>query len=190
MREGGPGTATHLAEAGERRVNGADGLLDRLLEGLANGHDLSNRLHRRRQRARDAGEFLEVPAGYLDDEVVERRLEARARVLRDRVLDLVERNVETELGGRVRERVTGRLGGEGRRTRETRVDLDDAVLLRVRVEGVLDVALSDDAEVPNDVDCRRAEHVVVRVGQGLRRRDDDRVAGVDAERVEVLRWPV
>lgn len=182
-----PKSETDLAEPGKRRVDGPNCLLDRLLERLADRHHLTDGLHRRRERSRDARELLEIPPRDLDDEVVERGLEAGARVLRDRVLDLVQRDVQSELGRGVRERVAGRLGGEGRRTRETRVDLDDAVLLRMRVERVLDVAFTDNAEVPDDVDSRRAEHVVVRVGQGLRRRDDDRVSGVDAERVEVLR---
>jgi hypothetical protein len=180
------GKQVYPAEASERRVDRPDRLLDGLFERLADSHDLSDRLHRRRERSRDPRELLEIPPRDLDDEVVERRLEARTRVLGDRVLDLVERDVETELGRRVRERVSGRLGSERRRTRKTGVDLDDAVLLRVRVERILDVALSDNAEVADDVDGGRPEHVVVRVGQSLRRRNDDRVSSVDTERVKVL----
>lgn len=46
---------------------------------------------------------------------------------------------------------TCRFGSEGRRAGETRVDFDDAVVLGVLVESVLDVALSDDAEMSDDL---------------------------------------
>ena len=64
--------------------------------------------------------------------------------------------------------------------------LDNAVLLGRGVERVLDVALSNDTQVPDDVDGGGTKHVVVCVGQGLRRSDDDGVSGVYTERVEVL----
>ena len=128
-----------------------------------------------------------------DQQTVSRRqtaqraeFEAGARLARDRVADLVERNAEAQLGGNEGQRVARRLARQRRRAAQARVDLDDAVLLRVRVERVLDVALADYAQVPDDVDGRRAEHVVVGVVERLRRRNDDRVARVDAERVEVL----
>jgi hypothetical protein len=177
---------TNPAEPRERRVDGADGLLESLLEGLTDSHDFSDRLHRRRETARDTGELLQVPTRDLDDEVVEGRLEACRGVLGNRVLDLVEGDVETELRGGVGERVTGGLRGEGGRTGETGVDLDDAVLLRVGVERVLDVALSDDTEMTDDVDGGSTEHVVVGVGEGLGGGDDDGVTGVDTKRVEIL----
>lgn len=71
-----------------------------------------------------------------------------------------------------------------------RAHLDDAVLLRVRVERVLNVALSDDAEMTDNVDGGRAEHVVVGIRERLGGGDDDRVSRVDSERVEVLRSKV
>lgn len=46
--------------------------------------------------------------------------------------------------------------------------------------------LADDAEVADDLDGDLAELVVLVVGQRLRRRDDHRLARVDAHRIEVL----
>lgn len=54
------------------------------------------------------------------------------------------------------------------------------------VEGVLDVTLSNDAEVSDDIDCGSSEHIVVCVREGLGGRNDDRVSSVNTERVEVL----
>ena len=50
----------------------------------------------------------------------------------------------------------------------------------------LHVAAAFDAERADDPQRRAAEHLVFLVGQGLRRRDDDGVAGVDAHRVDVF----
>ena len=68
--------------------------------------------------------------------------------------------------------------------------LDDAVLARRGVQRVLDVALANDAEVADDVDRGRPEHVVVGVRQRLRRRHHNGIASVDPERVKVLRGTV
>eukprot|EP00962_Isochrysis_galbana_P040190 scaffold14529_cov117-Isochrysis_galbana.AAC.11 len=58
------------------RVGHAECLLQRLLECPADGHDLADRLHGRADLARDAVELGQVPAGNLDHDVVQRRLEA------------------------------------------------------------------------------------------------------------------
>ena len=96
----------------------------------------------------DARELAQVPSGDLDDAVVEAGLETRGGAAGDRVLELGEGLSERELGGDVGERVPGGLGGQSRRPRQPRVDLDDVVLLRVGAEGVLHVALAHDAQVP------------------------------------------
>lgn len=54
------------------------------------------------------------------------------------------------------------------------------------MERVLDVAASLDAERADDVECARAEHLVVLVGEGLARGHDDGVSGMHADGVEVF----
>jgi len=82
------------------------------------------------------------------------------------------------------------------------IDLNHAVFAALGVQRVLDVALADDAEMANDLlrwsadadrrsrgaDLERsaAEHVILVVRQCLGRRNDDRVTGVGAKRIEVL----
>ncbi|KAI3479544.1 hypothetical protein L1887_58356 [Cichorium endivia] len=167
-------------------VDGSDGLLDRLLEGATDAHDLADTLHGRPELAADADKLAQIPSGELGDDVVERRLEAGAGLARDAVADLVEGDVETELGSDEGKRVSGGLGGKRRGSRETGVDLDDAVLALVRVERILDVALTDDTEMTDDVDGGGSEHVVIVVAERLRGGNDDRVTRVDTERVKVL----
>ena len=69
---------------------------------------------------------------------------------------------------------------------QTSVDLDDTVLAASRVERVLNVALSDDTKMPDDLEGGSTEHVVFVVRESLRRRNNNRVTSVRSERVKVL----
>ena len=72
------------------------------------------------------------------------------------------------------------------RTTQPSVQLDNAILPGRRVKRIPDVAFADDALVSNNLQGSRAEHMVFVIREGLGRRDDDRVAGVGAERVKIL----
>ena len=50
----------------------------------------------------------------------------------------------------------------------------------------MDVAFSDDTEVPDDIDGCCSEHVVVGVREGLGRRNNDGISSVDTEGIKVL----
>ena len=172
-----PGTG--LLEAAQRLVQrGPEGPVDR--------HHLAGRLHLAAERAVGGRELVEREAGQLDDDVVERRLEGGDGRAGDDVRDLGQPPPDRDLGGDARDRVAGGLAGEGRRSRHARVDLDDRVVGRVRRQRELDVAAALDAERADDRERRAAEALVDRVRQRLDGRDHDRVAGVDAERVDVL----
>ena len=173
-------------ETDEAGVNLANGLLDGLLESSANSHDLADRLHRRANVTLHVLELGQIPTGDLGDDVIQRRLEVGAGSLCDCVGKLRERVSKTNLGGSVCERVTGSLGSKGRRTRETGVDLDDSVVESVWLQSVLDVTLTNDTEMANNLDSGGTEHVVLLVAQGLGRRNDNGVTSVDAKGVEVL----
>ena len=58
------------AESGLSVLEGADGLEEGLLVGLADAHDLSDGAHLGSEDVLDALEFLEGPAGEFDDDVV------------------------------------------------------------------------------------------------------------------------
>ncbi len=64
-----------LVEAGEAGLERAQRLLQRLLEGAADGHGLADRLHRGGEAIVGAGEFLEGEARDFGDDVVDRGLE-------------------------------------------------------------------------------------------------------------------
>ena len=65
------------------------------------------------------------------------------------------------------QRVAGRLTGQGGRPGKTCIDLDNAVVLRFGVQGILHVALTDDADMPYNIDGELSKQMVFTVGQGL-----------------------
>ena len=165
----------------------AERLEERLGERAADAHRLADRLHLRAERPVGAGELLEREARELDDDVVERRLEARGRRPRQVVRDLVERVADGEPRRDLRDRVARRLRGERRGARDARVHLDHAHVAGLAAARELDVrAAGVDADRADDRGRGVAQLLVRLVRQRHLRRDGDRVAGVDAHRVEVL----
>ena len=103
-------------------------LLEGLLVGLADGHDLSDGAHLRAELVLDPFEFLECPAGELHDDVI-----AVGNILVERPVlsawQISQCEACRELCGDEGDREAGRLGGERGASGGTRVDLyyDDAV---------------------------------------------------------------
>ena len=169
-----------------RDLRASDRLHDRLFERRADRHDLARRLHLSTQLAAGVEELVERPLGELDDDIVDGRLKACVGVARDRVLDLVEGVAYRDLGRDLRDRIAGRLGRERGRTRHAGVDLDDRILEAVRFERELAIAAALDFESLDYVERRGAQHLILFVRKGDRRGDDDAVAGMNADGVEVL----
>ena len=173
-----------------QRVAGLDPLerlQQRLGERAAEPERLADRAHLGAERAVGGGEPVEVEPRRLHRDVVERRLERRARGARDVVRQLVERVADGEQRGELRDREARRLRGERRRARDARVHLDQRQLARLRLVGELDVgAARGDADRAGAGERGVAEPLQLAVGQGLLRRDRPGVAGVDSDRIEVL----
>ncbi len=164
----------------------AERLVERRAERPVDGHHLAGRLHLAAEGPVRAGELVEREARQLDDHVIERRLEGGDGRAGHHVRDLGQPSPDRDLRRDPGDRVARGLRGERRRARDTRVDLDHGVVGRVGRQRELDVAAALDAERPDDREGRAAQPLVDGVGQRLDRGDDDRVAGVDAERVDVL----
>ncbi|KAH3675308.1 hypothetical protein OGATHE_001648 [Ogataea polymorpha] len=76
-----------------------------------------------------------------------------------------------------------------RRCLQLRVDVDGHqgfCLVETNVVSVLDVALTNNAQMSDHVDGSGSEHVVVLVRKSLGRSNHDRVSGVDSQRIEIL----
>jgi hypothetical protein len=63
---------------------------------------------------------------------------------------------------------------------KSETNLNDTILLRRGIEGILNITLADNSQMPNDIDSRRSQHVVIGVRQCLRRRHHNGIAGVNA----------
>ena len=166
----------------------AQRFLERFLEGAADRHHFADRLHLRGQMRIGLREFFEREARNLGDDVIDGRLEARGRsATGDFVAQFVERVADRELGRDLGDREAGSLRSERRRTRHARIRLDDDHATVFRIDRELYVrAAGVDADLAQDRDRGVAHELVFLVGQRLRRGDRDRIAGMDAHRVEVL----
>ena len=111
----------------------ADGLHQRALEAVVDGHDLAGRLHLGAEGVVRVDELVERPARELDDAVVEGRLEARLGLAGNGVRDLVQTVADRNLCGYLCNRVAGRLGSQCGGTGNTRVYLDYGVLKGFRL---------------------------------------------------------
>mmetsp|Transcript_36585 Transcript_36585/g.79850 ORF Transcript_36585/g.79850 Transcript_36585/m.79850 type:complete len:442 (-) Transcript_36585:1351-2676(-) len=161
-------------------------LLDCLLKGASDRHDLANALHAGAHFGVHCREFLQVPPRHLSDAVIQGGLEASRGAECDTVPQLHKIVAQGQLRGHVGQRVPGSLGCEGATAGETCVHLDDPELLALGVHSILDIALTHDTQVPHHLQGALAQAVVLRIGQCHRGGDDNGIARVNAHGVEVL----
>ena len=175
-------------EAGNADFQAAQGFLHRLLEGTADGHDFTHGLHLGGQAGVGFREFLEGKTRHLGHHIIDGRLERRrGTTAGDVVGQLVEGVTDSQLGGDLGDREAGGLRGQRRGTRHARVHLDHHHAPGVRADAELHVgAAGFHADLTQHRQRGVAHDLVFLVGQGLRRGNGDRVAGVHAHRVEVL----
>ena len=179
----GPGV-----ELGDPDVYGAylkrtERLEQTLLESPAYAHHLAGRFHLRAQLVGRGVEFVEWEARDFGDDIVQRGLERR-RCVGKRYL--VQPHAESDLRRHTRDGIAACLGRERGRTRHAGVDLDEIVFERVGIERELHVAAALYLELADDLERAVAQHLHLFVGERLRGRHDDAVAGVHADGVEVL----
>ena len=163
----------------------ADRLLEGLLVVLAEAHHFADGQHLRAQLVRQPGELLEGPAGELDHHVV-----ARGRVLLQRshppVGDLVHRHAAGQQRRDVGDREAGGLGGQRRRARGARIDLDHHDAAGLRIVGELDVRAADHLDRLDDVVRVLLQFLLQFLVDGQHRGRAVGVARVDAHRIDVL----
>ena len=149
-------------------------------------HDFAGRFHLRTEFAIRQIEFFKRPARNFNDDVVKRRFKRRFRFAGNGVFDFTERFAERHFRRHFRNRIAGRFGRERRRAAHARIDFDDIVLIRMRIERVLHIAAAFDFQIANNIERRRAQHMMLLIGQRLARRDDDAVTGVDTDRIDIF----
>src|SRR5471032_1964206 len=177
-----------LVHAVHAHFQAAQGFLERFLEGTANRHHFTNRLHLRRQVVVGGREFLERETRDLGDHVIDRWLErCRRGAARDFIAQFVQRETHGQLGGDLGDRETGGFRRQRRGTRYARVHFNDDHAAIDRIDRELHVRTTGvDADLAQHCQGGIAHDLVFLVGQGLRWRNRDRVARVHAHRVQVF----
>ena len=137
-------------------ANHAQAFLQRFLKGTPYSHYFAYTFHRRAEFAFHASELCQVPARNLANDIVEGRFEECTGGPCDGVLQFEQSVSKCKFGSNKSQWITGRLACQGRGTRETGVDFDDAIVLRLWIEGILHVAFAHDAEMTNNLDSQAA----------------------------------
>ena len=171
---------------GQAHFNGTYRLHHGLLEGIANGHHFAGGFHLGAQLAAGVDEFIEGPSGEFHHHIVDGRLEAGKGVAGDGINDFIQGIADGDPGCHLGDGIAGSLGGQGRGTGHTRIDLDDGVLKAVGMQRKLAVAAAFHAQSLNDMDGCCPQHLIFLVGQGQGRCHHDGVSCMDAHRVDVL----
>ena len=175
-----------MIERGKRNFRAAHRFHDRLLERSADRHDFARRFHARTERSARIQKFIEGPFGQLDHNVVDRRLEAGERFARYVVLYLVERIAEGDLRRHFGNGIARRFARKRGRARNARIDFDYGIFKAVGMQRELAVAAALDTELGDNVERSRAQHLVFFIRKRDGGRDDDRIARVNADGVEVF----
>ena len=141
-------------------ANHAQSLLDGFLEVASDSHYLAHRLHAGAQFLVNTVELGQVPAGNLANHIVKSRFEEGRRRLGHRVLQLKQAVAHAQFGSHKSQRIACSLRGQGGRTAQTGIDLNDTIVFRLRVKGILHVTLAHNADMANDLDGQRTEFVI------------------------------
>ncbi len=170
----------------ERNFRSAHRLHQRLLKALTDCHNLARRLHLRAESARRSRKFIERPFGEFYHKIVDCRLKAGTGNAGNIVFDFVERVAERNLGGDFGNGIARRLGRECRGARNARIYLDDGIFRRFGIERKLTVTAADDIQRRDDIKRGAAEHLILLICQRKGGRNNDAVAGMHTDGVDVL----
>ena len=165
------------------RLERADRLKKALLQCAAYAHDFAGRLHLRGERVIGLREFVKGKARHLGDDVVECRLKG-GRCIGQR--NFVESHADPDFGGDAGDGVAARLGRQRRRAGDARIDLDQVVLEGAGIQRELDIAAALDLKGADHLQRAVAQHVILLIGERLRRTHDNRIPGVNAHGIQVF----
>ena len=152
-------------------LQGTDPLQKTFFKGPADAHHFAGGLHLCRKRIVGIRKFIKRKTRELGHHVIQCRLEG-SRGIGD--LDLIQCHAHSDLCGNAGDRVAAGFRCQCRRPRYTRIYFDQIVLERVRIQRELHIAAALDL------------HMVFLVRQRLGRADDNGIAGMDPDRIQVF----
>ena len=177
-----------LVHAVHAHFQAAQSFLEGFLESAAHGHHFAHRLHLGRQAAVGGRELFKRKTRDFGDHVVNAGLKTGRRgAAGDVVTQLVQRKTDRQLGGDFGNRKTRGLGRQRAGARHARVHLNDHHAAIVRVDRKLHVgAARVNANFAQHSQAGVTQNLVFLVGQRLRWRHRNGVAGVHAHGVQVF----
>ena len=163
-----------------------DSLHQGALKVIADTHNLAGSFHLCGQGTFGTDKFIKGQTRDLDNTVVQHRLKAGIGLAGDGIRDLIQSVTQSDLGCHLGDGITGSLGSKCGRTTYTGVNLDNAVFKAVRMQGVLYVTSTGDAQLADDVQRRCTQHLVLLIPQSLGRSHNDTVTGMHTHRVDIF----
>ena len=112
-------------------LQGADGLHQGALKVGADTHNLARCLHLGSQSTLSADKLIKWKSRHLYYAVVQHRFKACVGFLCNGIFDLIQSIAQSNLCSHLCDRISCRLGSQGRRTAHTGIYLDDAVFKAV-----------------------------------------------------------
>ena len=177
-----------LVEAVGAGLQAAQGLVQRLLKGAADGHGLAHRFHLGGEHRVRFREFFEGEARYLGHHIIDAGFEGGGRgAAGDVVLQFVQGIPHRQLGGHLGNGKARGLGGQGRGAGHAGIHLDDHHAPVARIDSELYVGTPGiHADLAQHRDGGVAHDLIFLVGQGLGRRHGNGIAGMHPHGIEVL----
>ncbi len=176
-----------FVKAGQAGFKARQCFLHRLVDGAADGHHFAHGFHRGGQFGLGAGELFKRKARDLGDDIVDGRLERGGGDFGDVIVQLVQRVADRQFGRDLGDGKARGLGGQRRRARDAGVHLDHDHAAIGGIHRPLHVgAAGFHADFAQYGDRGRAHDLVFFVGQRQRGGYGDRIAGMDAHRVDVF----
>ena len=136
-------------------------LLERFLEGAADGHRLADAFHLRGEHRVGFREFFEREPWNLGHHVIDRRLETGPGLARDVVRQLVQAVAHGQLGRDLGDRESGGLAGQGAGTADARIHFDHDHPSVLRIDRKLNVRSAGlHPDLANHGQCRVAHPLI------------------------------
>ena len=142
----------------------ADRLEETGFQSTAYAHDFAGCLHLCGKRVVRLRKFVEGETRHLGDDVVQCRFEGGRRV-GERYF--IECHADSYFGGDTGDGVAAGLGSKCRRAGHARIDLDQVIPERIRIQRELDIAAALDLKSADHFERTVAQHVVLLVGERL-----------------------
>ena len=161
----------------------ANGFEQAFFHGAAYAHHFAGGFHLRGQAIGSEGKLVKRKARQFRDNVIQRRFKAGGRIGEH---DLMQMKTYGDFGRDAGNGISAGLGGERRGTRNTRIDFDHIVGKGLRIECKLHVAAALYAQRTNDLQRAVTEHVVFLIGQRLAGGDNNGIARMDADGIQIL----